>query len=94
MNNLPVADKLWVCEFGTLIVEEPDESGDCRGCNGRQDVRGCGWWSMLPHGDAARIREAIARIISNDTIHGAPEAAADRVMRDVLNIGDNDGHTD
>ena len=47
--------------------------------------------TLVPHGDAARIREAIARIISNDTIHGAPEAAADRVMRDVLNIGDNDG---
>ena len=59
--------------------------GECNYCCHGERV------TLVPHGDAPRIREAIARIISNDTIHGAPEAAADRVMRDVLNIGDNDG---
>lgn len=34
--------QIWICEFGT-VVSHPEENGDCAGCGGRQDLRGCGW---------------------------------------------------
>lgn len=41
----------WMCELSGGILSGIDGNGDCVGCSGRQDVRGCHWVSVLPLGD-------------------------------------------
>ena len=48
VEMMRTADREYICAYGTRIVEPPDEDGDCKGCSGRQAIRGCGWVLVVP----------------------------------------------
>ena len=48
LATLERGDREWMCEYGSVLVAPPDEDGDCKGCSGRQAIRGCGWVLVVP----------------------------------------------